>query len=519
MMPATNYFTFVRFLFSILPCVVPLFRRLEKCSIKAHLQKERVAFLHRCVDEKVVPRSLHWVYRTSNKFDPFPEVAKLALNSAIREAKEARECFFYELRKARRDLRSQLHDPALINDIEQAVHFFTATKTSALRSRLDSLVDRLCFSSLWSKFSCTDNVINLSDYSPNHFELEVLGFGLNFALPANRSNFSSFVRNLSFLKNDLQTGFISSFLGSIYKDLSSHQAFPKRYSNALKSLKNNKMIHISPADKGGKVVILNSSDYNNKLMSIFLNDPSTYKPVSFNPLNKMQSEFNKQLKQLSLKYPDSKNFILSFKSFLPSLPYAYGLPKLHKPNCPLRPIISNINSPSYKLSKTVASILSPFLGSFSSSHLKHSGDLLCKLRLLNLLPSDKFISFDAVSLFTNVPLEPTLDFLSRKLPSINPSFPTSIPCLLDLIRLVSSNSFFSCNGLFFQQVFGFAMGNPLSPVLSNFFLEHVETELLSAFSGSKPFFFVRYVDDILAVVHSDFNLASFVLPKFSLSLS
>ena len=54
------------------------------------------------------------------------------------------------------------------------------------------------------------------------------------------------------------------------------------------------------------------------------------------------------------------------------------------------------------------------------------------------------------------------------------------------------------------------MGNPLSPVLSNFFLEHVETELLSAFSGSKPFFFVRYVDDILSAVHSDFNLASFL---------
>ena len=351
----------------------------------------------------------------------------------------------------------------------------------------------------------------MSNYSLNRFELEVLGFGLNFALPANRSNFPSFVKNLSFLKNDSQIGFLSSFLGPIFNDLSSsHQAFPKRYLKALASLRNNSMIHISPADKGGKIVIMNSSDYNKKLTSIFLNDSSTYKKVNFNPLSKMQSEFNKQLKNLSLKYPDSKNFILSFKSFLPSLPYAYGLPKLHKPNCPLRPIISNVNAPAYKLSKTLASILSPYLGSFSSSYLKHSGDLLSKLRILNLTPSDRFISFDAVSLFTNVPLDPTLEFLSRKLPSIKPSLPVSVPCLLDLIRITTSHCFFSFNGLFFQQIFGFAMGNPLSPVLSNFFLEHVESELLPKFSGSKPFFFVRYVDDILAAVHSDFDLTSFL---------
>ena len=37
----------------------------------------------------------------------------------------------------------------------------------------------------------------------------------------------------------------------------------------------------------------------------------------------------------------------------------YGLPKIHKPEVPLRPITSSINCPIYQASKYLASILSP----------------------------------------------------------------------------------------------------------------------------------------------------------------
>ena len=132
-------------------------------------------------------------------------------------------------------------------------------------------------------------------------------------------------------------------------------------------------------------------------------------------------------------------------------------------------------------------------------------------RLNNFNPaSGKFVSFDATSLFTNVPVQPTIDFLKRKLPSLNVSFPVSINCLIDLILLASRDSYFSFDGTFYQQIFGFAMGNPLSPVLANFFLEHVETDLLNSFSGSSPKLWVRYVDDVLAFVDSSFILDDFL---------
>ena len=220
----------------------------------------------------MVPRSLKWVYRACPG-EPFPECAKSALNNAIVDAKSLREFYFFELRKSRRDLRSVVHSPSLHDDIDQSVRFLTGKKVAALRSRLSSLLERLCCDSMWSKFSCPENVVNLSDYSLKRYEKEILGFGLNFALPASHQQFPLFFRNLNFHKSSSpQVGYLASVLGSVYNDLSSFsQSLPKRYFDALVSLKKNKSIKISPADKGGKTVILNSSDYVNKLSVLFSN--------------------------------------------------------------------------------------------------------------------------------------------------------------------------------------------------------------------------------------------------------
>ena len=40
----------------------------------------------------------------------------------------------------------------------------------------------------------------------------------------------------------------------------------------------------------------------------------------------------------------------------------YGLPKIHKPGIPLRPIVSFVNSPTYAISGYLARILSPVIG-------------------------------------------------------------------------------------------------------------------------------------------------------------
>ena len=61
------------------------------------------------------------------------------------------------------------------------------------------------------------------------------------------------------------------------------------------------------------------------------------------------------------------------------------------------------------------------------------------------------VSFDASSLFTNVPIEDTLDFLKNYLQSHTVDMPFNSDVFLKLIELCTNNCYFSCNGNFFRQ--------------------------------------------------------------------
>ena len=59
------------------------------------------------------------------------------------------------------------------------------------------------------------------------------------------------------------------------------------------------------------------------------------------------------------------------------VPKLYGLPKIHKKNFPLRPIVSSIGSITYQASKLLTTILSPLTGK-TSSHVVNSVDFANK---------------------------------------------------------------------------------------------------------------------------------------------
>ena len=70
----------------------------------------------------------------------------------------------------------------------------------------------------------------------------------------------------------------------------------------------------------------------------------------------------------------------------------YGLPKIHKADIPLRPIVACIDSPSYTFSKCISSIISPLAGQ-SDSYVKDSKDFSESIKVVNILEDDVLVSF------------------------------------------------------------------------------------------------------------------------------
>ena len=52
---------------------------------------------------------------------------------------------------------------------------------------------------------------------------------------------------------------------------------------------------------------------------------------------------------------------------------------------------------------------------------------------------------------------------------------------IDLLKLCVKYSFFSFNGMIYEQTHGVAMGSPLSPIIANIYMEHFEQIALKSF--------------------------------------
>ena len=277
---------------------------------------------------------------------------------------------------------------------------------------------------------------------------------------------------------------------------------PRRFQVALKDLRKNPRIHLTKADKSNAVVILDKEEYVKKLDEL-LSDENTYCVLRKNPTAETVQKFNSTMKRLLKGKPDLEK---SFSTVNPNLPYMYGLVKTHKENNPLRPVISSVGSVSSKLSKWLGKMLSPLIGTVSSSHVKNTGDLLGKLKNHNV--HCNLISFDVNSLFTRVPVQDFLDYLKDVL--INLDLPVSVGTFINLIKLCVFDNVFTANGKFYKQTFGCAMGNSLSPVISTLYMEFFESRLLPHICNFElPWF--RYVDDILCLWPVDRDPSDFLL--------
>lgn len=266
----------------------------------------------------------------------------------------------------------------------------------------------------------------------------------------------------------------------------------------LKKQKEN--IFVTRADKGSVTVVMNRSDYVGKAMNM-LADKDTYEECKKDQTITFQNKFLKLIKSWykdkHIDEPMKKRLICETGT----IPKFYALPKIHKKDIPLRPIISAVTSPSYNLSKYYHKVLSNVTGK-KTSHIENSIDFINKIKNITIPDNYKLISFDVTSLFTNIPLDLVSEIIASKWDSIKEF--TTLPKdeFLKGLELIFSYSQFSFQGKIFKQTFGTPMGAPLSPVLADLIMETLEEKQLANLDFNLPFFY-RYVDDIVSCIPED----------------
>ena len=166
--------------------------------------------------------------------------------------------------------------------------------------------------------------------------------------------------------------------------------------------------------------------------------------------------------------------------------------------------VSFYTSPTYQLSKHLSHILSPLVGRTRSA-VRNSRDFVSFISSQKL-NGEVLISFDVVSLFTNIPTDLAIQIAHRHLEAddtLEDRTNLDVNNIILLLELCLNATYLQFQQLYYQQRQGTAMGSPVSVTIANLVMEDVEERALSSFTSTAPLFWKRYVDDTCTAIHPD----------------
>ena len=164
----------------------------------------------------------------------------------------------------------------------------------------------------------------------------------------------------------------------------------------------------------------------------------------------------------------------------------YGTAKVHKVKAedkdklgklPVRPIVSNIGTATHKTAKYLCQLLTP-LGK-SKYTVQNTKEFVEKVKRMKVPEGYQMVSFDVVSLFTNVPLDQTIEIILRKVYD-EKKIDTKIKRedMKRLLLLCTQGVAFNFNRDLYTQVEGVMMGSPLGALFANIFMAELENDIV-----------------------------------------
>ena len=176
-------------------------------------------------------------------------------------------------------------------------------------------------------------------------------------------------------------------------------------------------------DKGNGVVVVDKVIYNQQMHAL-LSDKNKFKKISEDPPKLREGQLERYLRELL----DDVTYERIYPSgSQPSR--LYGTAKVHKIKSnsevpQFRPIVSSVGSFNYNISRFLCDMLIPFI--LTDYCTQDSFSFVKEIQEVNV--SDYFmVSYDVYSLFTNTPLNKTIDLSADKIFDNNQSMSITRP--------------------------------------------------------------------------------------------
>ena len=274
---------------------------------------------------------------------------------------------------------------------------------------------------------------------------------------------------------------------------------PFNERKAIIALKTNSEINIKKADKGTTTVIMSKQDKIREGQTQ-LDDRTNYQPLE----TAMVKETQKRVQNIIGELHREKHIDNMTKKWLsetpnpPRIPVFYTLTKIHKPTPVGRPIISDCDGPTERISSFVDYILQP-IAKTQKSYLKDKTDFINFIERTKVPENTILVSMDVTSLYTNIPQEEGINTVCKTYEAFyqkNTPIPTH--SLREMLKLILQENSFHFYGRDYLQTHGTAMGTKMAVAFANIFMSAVETEIINK-SKTKPLRWKRYIDDVFSL--------------------
>ena len=411
------------------------FRYVEKQTNKVHKLEHDVKFLKTCKAYEVVPKFIR-IRAHRKDFQIRPEHHAYELTLLDQEIKVK----INHLSKQKHELELCIVQlKSLVSSLDFGCLSLAIRRKQTIRDAKTAQVHenklyKLGIQSLKQRLNPSKIITNLSHRKLSRDEEKLLLLGLEFGIPINKLDYKTYFLKYEILLKKLKQQPICYLLtrdksfkrmrdqvrqvaNSFYYGYKSPEnpLFSKNDYNILKNLASDPTIKVTSPDKGQGVVIMNTQDYRMKLEDI-LGDTSKFQEVERDEdalLRSLQDKLNNFLRDLKKQDKISEQDYLRCYTSGTSLGAMYGLAKTHKPDIPLRPIVSAYNTPNYNIGKFVLPMISHL--STNQYVLRNSYEFTHQIGELQGASDAHMCSFDIKSLYTNVPVSETIDIIMEKI--------------------------------------------------------------------------------------------------------